>query len=565
MDLARYRALFLEEAHDHLAEMSVALLRLEKDPAEREAIDLVFRMAHSVKSMAASLDYDAITTLAHAIEDRMERVRTAGRVAPGPELSLLFRGLEGLERGVSSVRSNTPLEAPDPRLLVALATVEPASASADASPASVRETSGETTASDEPPALPAQGVPTPGSVEPRAIEPRAIEPARAAGAPPPPSVRVRTETLDRLLSAVGEVILVSGQVRTASGTAVAPGPAFAGGLDRMDRMVGELQRRVLELRTAPLLRILEQLPRLAREVAQQVGKRVEVELRGAELELDRAILDRLGDPLVHLLRNAIDHGLESAPERRAAGKSETGRIVIEARREKDEVRIALSDDGGGIDLDAVRARAVARGLIPSELADDLPPADVAALIFQPGLSTAASVTEVSGRGVGMDAVRATVEALGGRVELETARGVGTATTLVVPITAAVQIVLLLGVGGATVAVPIAKIERILEVPAAAVERSGAEAFVLIDDDPVPVLMLATRLAMASAPAPRFVTLALADVRGARVALVVERLVGQQEIYVKPLPPLLVAARALSGLTVLGDGSVVFLLDLNQLP
>ncbi len=563
MDLARYRALFLEEAHDHLAQMSDALLHLEKEPGARESIDLVFRMAHSVKSMAASLDYDAITTLAHAIEDRMERVRAAGRVAPGLELSLLFRGLEGLERGVACVAANTPIDAPDPQLLGALAAEGPAAERSGAGESSAAAKSGDAAnTADEAPAARSGSEPAP---EPKADVASRAEAPRSSSAAPLPSVRVRTETLDRFLSAVGEVILVSGQVRTASGGPVLPGPALVGGLDRMDRMVGELQRRVLELRTAPLLRILEQMPRLAREVAQQLGKRVEVELRGAELELDRAILDRLGDPIVHLLRNAIDHGLESSADRSASGKPEAGRIVIDARREKDEVRIAVRDDGRGIDLDAVRARAVARGLVPAALADDLPAADLAALIFQPGLSTAAAITEVSGRGVGMDAVRSTIEALGGRVELETGRGLGTTTTLIVPITAAVQRVLLLGVGGAIVAVPISKIERILEVSADAIERSGSEAFALIDDEPVPVFMLSKRLALASAPVPRMVTLAIADVRGARVGLVVERLVGQQEIYVKPLPPLLAAARALSGLTVLGDGSVVFLLDLNQLP
>ena len=376
-------------------------------------------------------------------------------------------------------------------------------------------------------------------------------------------MRVRTETLDRFLSAVGEVILASNQLRTSAHGSAAPSPAFAGGLDRMDRMVGELQRRVLELRTAPLLRVAETLPRLAREVAHQLGKRVEVELRGVELELDRAILDRLGDPLVHLLRNAVDHGLETPEARRAAGKPEVGRIVIEARREKDQVRIAVVDDGKGIDLEAVRRRAVESGLVPAALADDLPPQEIASLVFRPGLSTAESVSDLSGRGVGMDAVRATIESLGGQVELETAVGRGTATTLLVPITAAVQRVLLLGVGSEIVAVPIAKVERILELADATIERTAREAFVLIDEEPVPVLELGPRIALGAPPRTERTTLILAEVRGARVAIAVERVAGQQEIYVKPVPELLAGVRALAGLTVLGDGNPVFLLDLNQ--
>jgi two-component system chemotaxis sensor kinase CheA len=378
-------------------------------------------------------------------------------------------------------------------------------------------------------------------------------------------VRVRTETLDRFLSAVGEVILASSQLRTVASVGPTQDAGFAGGLDRMDRVVGELQRRALDLRTAPLLRVVETLPRLAREIAQRQGKQVEVELRGVELELDRAILDRLGDPLVHLLRNAVDHGLETPEVRRAAGKSEMGRVVIDARREKDQVRITVVDDGAGIDLDAVRAKAIEGGLLLPALAEDLPPEEIASFVFRPGLSTASTVSDVSGRGVGMDAVRATIEALGGRVELETDRGRGTATILIVPITAAVQRVLLVGLGPETVAVPIAKIERIFEVEAAQVERTGHDAFTLVDEEPVLVVDLAAKLGLPTATAGARVTLALGEVRGERVALIVERLAGQQEIYVKPVSRLLAGVRALAGLTVLGDGSPVFLIDLNQLP
>jgi two-component system chemotaxis sensor kinase CheA len=378
-------------------------------------------------------------------------------------------------------------------------------------------------------------------------------------------VRVRTETLDRFLSTVGEVILHSSQVRTSAHAAGQPrSRELASTLDRMDRVVGELQRRALELRTTPLLRILEPLPRAAREVAARLGKKVEVVLAGAELELDRSILDRLGDPLVHLLRNAVDHGLEEPAERVRAGKPEFGRIQIQARRERDHIQIAVRDDGAGIDLDAVCARAIEAGLLPRDVAEDLPPDQVAGLIFHAGLSTAESVSEISGRGVGMDAVRATVESLGGSAEVVTARGLGTTITLSVPITAAVQRVLLIGALAETVALPIARVERIVECPAEAIERSGHESFALIDDEPVPVLALSDQIALPRPAPAASAILVLTDVRGARVALEVERIVGQQEIFVKPVPELLAGVRGLAGLTILGDGRPVFVLDPNQL-
>jgi two-component system chemotaxis sensor kinase CheA len=333
----------------------------------------------------------------------------------------------------------------------------------------------------------------------------------------------------------------------------------------MDRAVGELQRRALSLRTTPLLRSLEPLPRLARDIAQRLGKRVEVEIAGGELELDRSILDRLGDPLVHLIRNAVDHGIETPAQRAGSGKAEVGRIRIDARREKDSIRIAVSDDGAGMDLEAARRRAVATGLVHPDLAADLSPQQLAALAFHPGLSTAETVTEISGRGVGMDAVRATLESLGGAVEFATERGRGTVTTLTVPITAAVQRVLLVACAGELVALPIARVERILELPAAELETSGGEVFALVDGLPLPVLDLALRIGRgASAQRGPAATLVLSDVRGERVALRVDRVTGQQQIYVKPLPELLSRIRALAGLTILGDGRPVFVLDPNQL-
>ncbi|MBB82694.1 MAG: hypothetical protein CL931_02655 [Deltaproteobacteria bacterium] len=380
-----------------------------------------------------------------------------------------------------------------------------------------------------------------------------------------PTVRVRTDTLDRFFSAVGEVILSSSQLRTGVAR-YANDPEVADGFDRVDRRVAELQRRVLELRTAPLVRVTDNLPRTARHVAETLGKRVEVEILGAELELDRSILDRLGEPLLHLVRNAVGHGLETPEERRAVGKPETGVIRVEARRQKDSIEIDVSDDGKGLDLASVCRRAVEADLIHPDLAEDLPIEEIAAFVFHPGLSTAQSITDVSGRGVGMDAVKATVESLGGGVELRSEVGVGTTTTLVVQITAAVQRVLLAGVGEERVAIPIGKVERILEVPAESIEEAAGDTFALVNDEPLPVFDLAKALRIEgeilgdSGPVP----LVLSEIRGERVALRVSRFAGQQEVYVKPVPELLTKVRILSGLTVLDDGSPVFLLDLNQL-
>jgi len=563
VDLAKYRTIFIEESTENFAEMSSALIALEKDPAAIESIDTVFRMAHSIKGMAGSLGYDSITEAAHRMEDRMQAIRSAGRVAAGEELSLLFRGLTALEGMVEAVKETGEAPPADAELLAALA----APCEAAAAPQGAAEAAEATP--PQPDRAAAEAAPAPeaasATAAPAAAAPAEAAPRRPVTLRPPPTVRVNTQTLDRFLNTVGEVILNASQVRTSSEQhEAARSSEFSEGLDRMDRVVGELQRRALELRTTRLLRIVEPLPRTAREIAQRAGKKVEVEISGAELELDRSILDRLGDPLVHLLRNAVDHGIETPAIRLAAGKPEVGRIEIDARREKDSIRIAIRDDGAGIDLDAVRERAVAAGVVHADLAADLPPNQVAALVFHAGLSTARTISEISGRGVGMDAVRATIESLGGSVEISSERGRGTSTELIVPITAAVQRVLLLGIARESLAIPIAKVERILELPVERIERSGEDAFALIDDELVPVLDLAKCVAFACAEPESLVNIVLTEMRGERVALTVDRVVGQQQIYVKPVPELLSGGRALAGLTILGDGRPMFLLDLNQL-
>lgn len=375
---------------------------------------------------------------------------------------------------------------------------------------------------------------------------------------------MRVETLDRFISSVGEVVLSSSQLRGMAQRERGASAELFAGLDRMDRVVGDLQRRALGMRTAPLQRVVDPLPRTARELARELGKQVEVEIRGAELELDRAILDRLGDPLVHLVRNAVDHGLETPSVRKQAGKPAAGRIVIEARRERDHVRIAVSDDGKGIDVERVKRRAVEAGLLHADLAEDLPPDEIAALVFRPGLSTAQEVSKISGRGVGMDAVKATIEALGGSVELASQSGLGTTTMLLVPVTAAVQRMLLLGVAGEIVGLPISKVERVVEIDAATIEDAGRERFAIVDDAPMLVIDLAERLGLGERRREGAAPLVIAEVREQQIGLVVERLHGQQEIYVKPLPRLLARARGLAGLTVLSDGAPVFLLDLGPL-
>ena len=508
MDPARYRALFVEEATEHLGEMRRALLELEKDPSASAALEVCFRMAHSIKGMAAAMRLPPITARAHALEEILERARGDGRVDPVEALPDLFSGVAEIERLVSA-KDDTESPAP------ALRAGPPAQSAA-----------------------------------------RLVQAFR-----PPASLRVRAETLDRLLAGVGEVALASSRLRAAAAGAEPSDPLrIASGLDRMDRVLGDLERRALELRTAPLLRVTEALPGLARDLGIALGKRVSLELGGVSLALDRSILDRLGDPLLHLVRNAIAHGIETPAERRLRGKPETGSIRVEARRENDAIEIAVIDDGAGLDVATLRRKAVAAGLVPADLADDLPPGEIARLAFHPGLSTAAAVSEIAGRGVGLDAVRTAIGSLGGRVDLLSEPGRGTTALVRVPLSAAVQRVILVGVGDEAVGVPIGRVDRIDEVDAGAIEHAGSDAFVPIDGLPLPLFDLASLLSITPAPPRPRVLVLLAEVRGQRIALRFDRLLGQQEAFVKPVPTLLAGLGVLCGLTFAPDGRPVFLID-----
>ena len=303
----------------------------------------------------------------------------------------------------------------------------------------------------------------------------APEPAApsAAGAPaakegglagPARTVRVKTEMLDTFLDAVGELILATARIREVGRSLPASHrPLLAEGVDRLGAIVKDLHDKVMAVRMTPLGLVTEQLPRAARDLARKVNKQVEVEIRGAEIEIDRAILEELSDPLLHVLRNAMDHGVEAPHLRLLAGKPATGRVVLHARRERDRVILELSDDGKGMDVARLRAAAVARKAISPQQAAALSVRDALLLCCLPGVSTAESVTDVSGRGVGMDAVKRTVEALGGTIEIESIPGAGSRFTFRLPLTVAVQPVLLVRVGEEVVGLPIAKVHGAAQV------------------------------------------------------------------------------------------------------
>ncbi|GEJ57645.1 chemotaxis protein CheA [Anaeromyxobacter diazotrophicus] len=655
LDISKYLGLFVSEAGEHLAQLGAELVRLEAagrdGAAVSELVDGLFRHAHSVKGMSASMELDGIAALAHRAEDLVDPFRRRG-VAPDAEsVDVLLAAVDGLGALVARAAQGEKPEA-DRALLER---VEAAAARARGEAAPEREAPAPPLAEPQspgvaPPAPPpaaalhrrvevevevAGACPVPavraflvvkklarlgqvvrtapaeedlragrlpghrltatletpaplGEVE-RALSqisdlarvavaeaearPAPAAPAaapRLAAAPAAPAegaertVRVRVELLDSFLDAVGELILATSRLR-ALGRAVPEEhrPPLEDGVDRLHATVKDLHDKVMAVRMTPLSLLTERLPRAARDLARRLGKQVEVEVRGAEIEIDRALLDELADPLTHLLRNAVDHGLESPPERLRAGKGATGHVTVSARRERDRVLLELADDGRGMDPERLRAAAVAKGALPAAAAERLSDKDALQLACLPGLSTAAEVTDLSGRGVGLDAVKRSVEAVGGALEIDSARGRGTRFVLRLPLTVAVQQVLLVRVAEEVLALPIAKVHGAAEVALSALDQSRGAPVLPYDGALVPVLDLGALLGFGGArPAPCAVV--VADGEAGPVGLAVDQLLGQQEAVLKPLARPFDRVPGLSAVTVLASGRPVFVLDLARL-
>jgi two-component system chemotaxis sensor kinase CheA len=387
---------------------------------------------------------------------------------------------------------------------------------------------------------------------------------REAGGEGARTVRVRAELLDQFLDALGELILASARIREVGKTIPEPfRPPLDEGVNRLHATVMDLHDKVMSVRMTPVASVFDRLPRAARDLARRTGKQVEVEIRGADIELDRSMLEAIADPLLHLLRNAVDHGLELPEARERAGKPPTGRIAVQARRDRDRVVIEISDDGRGMNADKLRRAAVARGALDETHVASLSEHEVWLLACLPGLSTAESVTEVSGRGVGMDAVKRSVEELGGALSISSTPGAGTGVTLRLPLTVAVQPVLLVKVAEEILALPISKVHGAVLAEVERLEQRHGTPVVTHHGVLVPVHDLGALLGF-GAPAGGLRSVVVADADGARIGLAVDALLGEEEAVLKPLAGPFERVGGLSAVTVLGNGRPVFVLDVQRL-
>jgi len=519
VDLARYTKLFLSDSRDHLQRCNELLLEWERNPGAAAPVAELFRAFHSIKGSASALSLAPIAELSHAGEQMLAAIRD-GALSGTPEvLDVLFRAVDGLTDGVEAVAKR---EAPEVNraLLDQLHELAPIPL----------ERTGE--------------LPLP--------ERRLQERPRVSGPVAQPAgrqVRVELERLDALMNDVGELVVARNRLAAIADREIGSELERVSG--RISGLVSGLQTGVLRARMAPVGEVFDRFPRPVRDLARSLGKEIRLELLGGEIELDRSVLDGLTDPLMHLIRNAADHGLETPAERVAAGKGREGTIRLRAERARDGVIVTLADDGRGIDRAGVHRRAIERGLYDAEA--PMPDATgLLRLLSHPGFTTRQEVTTVSGRGVGIDAVLTRIRAQGGRMELKTALGRGTTFLLHLPVTRAIVRALVVGVAEQRYAIPFGLL-------AEAAVHNAAEAEVTLRGEPLLTVDLRTLLGAAGDARGRRPAVVL-DIGGRRTALTVDALLGQQDVVVERFAAPIGLPPWVGGATILPDGAPALILD-----
>jgi two-component system chemotaxis sensor kinase CheA len=383
------------------------------------------------------------------------------------------------------------------------------------------------------------------------------------------TLRVDAGQIDALVRLTGELTVTKNAIGHAVRLAQEQGGELASLLkDRyadLDRLVTALQRSVLDLRVLPLRHVFQRFPRLVREMSRDLGKPAEFAMEGEDTQADKAIVEMLFEPLLHVLRNAMDHGIETSVIRAAVGKAPVAKILLSATRQGEHVLVEIEDDGRGIDVDKVCAAAIAKGIFTPDTAAAANDAEIVNLIFAPGFSTAARVTGLSGRGVGMDAVRTAVEKVGGQVNIETEKGRGTTVRFTLPFSVMMTRVMTVEVGRQTFGIPLDSVVETVRIPAAAVTSVGAATAIVYRDRTVPLIELASALgAPGASGAEAEITVVVTRVSGQLGALRVDGIGERLDVVLKPLDGLLAGMTGIAGTTLLGDGRVLLILDLGEL-
>ncbi|MBV9930138.1 MAG: chemotaxis protein CheA [Alphaproteobacteria bacterium] len=514
---------FIAETREMLGALGGAIVAWEGAPGDRARLDEIFRFVHTVKGNSGFFDLPRITALSHAAEDALAAVRSGARQADHNLVSAVLAAIDRLGELVQAIETGDSVaSADDEALIEALSRAEPA----------------------PPPELEAAS--------------SVVAAPRVAAR----SIRLPVDLLDRMMSGVSDLVLARNALarRLRDGGADAE---VAACFERVSGSIADLRDAITRTRMQRIDNLFAALPRMVRDIGTETGKKVALEVDGGDVELDREMIEMIRDPLTHIVRNAIDHGIEGADERRRAGKPDQGRLHVCARQTGNQILIEVADDGRGLDGGRLVEKALAAGLLDEARAARLTPQQRNALIFEPGLSTAREVTNLSGRGVGMDVVRANVERIGGVVEVDSREGEGVTFTLRVPLTLTIIPALTVRACGQAFAIPRSAIEEIVRVNGGAVriEPLGRAAVATVRDRRMPLVDFPGLIGLpAATDADGRMLVVLKPAGGGLYALAVDAVQDHEELVVKPAAPAVMAAGLYAGTTLADDGQPVLLLD-----
>jgi two-component system, chemotaxis family, sensor kinase CheA len=532
VDTGRYAKLFLSESRENLSEINNALLELERGGSDT-AVARLFRAVHTMKGMGAAMGYTAVGELSHELESLLDKLRNGNVVVSRPIVDTLFAGVDALEQAVDLATASTPQHL-DVKSIVAR----------------IKQAAGE-----ENPTF---------TSEFAIMGVGKKEPAPSPSAPPqkaPRHIRIDAKRLDTLMNVVGELVIARDRIAKIA-EKVGDAELLEATL-RASQILSNLQNEIMTSRMVPVWQVFERFPRVVRDTARALGKEVEFKIEGREIELDRSMLDEMGEPVLHLLRNSLDHGVESPSDREKAGKPRVATLILTAERDRATVIIRVTDDGRGIDQSRVLPRAKKLGLVEKDTTK-LSEQELVAIISRPGFSTAEKVTEISGRGVGFDIVANRVRALGGSLEVHTDAGLGTSVSMRLPLTLAITRALLARVEQEIYAIPLTHVLETFSLSQPMLFESKGQQVVAIRDDLFPAIWLRERVGLPEAANAASGQVVLVELAERRAALIVDEFVGQQEIVVKQFDGVNGSKTLFSGATILGDGSPALIVDASSL-
>ncbi|MDD2365665.1 MAG: chemotaxis protein CheA [Desulfuromonadaceae bacterium] len=593
---------FLAETTELLEKLDDDLINLEKSSDDTELMNRIFRSIHTIKGASSFLGFDLLVKVAHKTEDVLNRLRK-GELSVTPEImDVILEATDLVKLLVSDIKageiqeretegtiskllpfllesSPSPQPAPSPAQKPA-APLPAESNESGVTEETVQQTAEYTNASEQntataantetiPAAAPA---PTPSPKQAVAQKKVAAPPKQAGGGGDDLSdnttVRVDVKRLDDLMNQVGELVLernrmiqINQDLQQNDVNRPDFNEDFGKLTKRMSFVTSELQMQVLKMRMLPVDKVFKKFPRIVRSMSRDLGKEVDLQIVGEETELDRSVVDEIGDPLIHLIRNAMDHGLETPEERVEAGKSRTGTLVLAAIHEGNQIIISIKDDGRGIDTERVGRKAIEKGLITEDQYAAMSQREMFDLLFLPGFSTKDKATDLSGRGVGMDVVKTNIKKLNGLIEIKSTKGVGSEFILRLPLTLAIIQSLLVEVEGEIYSIPLSSVLETIRVDQRQFHQIGGQEVLKLRDIVLPLIRLQKVFNVQSrGESDDFCYVVVVGAAEKRMGLVVTRLVGQQEVAIKSLGNYLANIPGIAGSTILGDGRVALIID-----